>query len=158
MIYSKQVAKIKSILIFFKLFSIYTCQYNFTRVTVQLITPLMLCMLILYLTRQTYSLKSTPNYRFLRNFLCLFWYLTWGLNRDFTSNKPTHYLIYYSDCEFNTLAKKTSLIHYLMRGRVGKGQSRANTEKLLVSILVVVCDSYSFCDWIVYVESWRVEY
>ena len=37
-------------------------------ITAQLLTPLMLCALILYVSGQTYSLTSTPNDRFLRNF------------------------------------------------------------------------------------------
>ena len=70
----------------------------------------------------TYNLKSTPNDRFIeklfmailfpprifvrnllrgsrrRNiFIFSFWCLSWDLNSDLTSNKPTHYLLYYRD-------------------------------------------------------------
>ena len=38
------------------------------RITTWLLTPLMLCTLILYKSDETYSLTSTPNHRFLRNF------------------------------------------------------------------------------------------
>ena len=80
----------------------------------QLLTPLMLCALILYVSGGTYNLKCIPNNRFLRNFFmaCLFysqifcqkstkrkrpknfflisyWCLTWNTNRGFMSNKPT---------------------------------------------------------------------
>ena len=75
--------------------------------------------LILYVICGTYSLTSTPNNRFLRNFcmtglfnsqsFCqksaerkspkkyyfniLFWCLAWNTNPDFMSNKPTHHLL-----------------------------------------------------------------
>ena len=79
-----------------------------------LASPLMLCVLILYMSGWTYNLKSTPNDRFLwsffmailfklkvfvrsllrgnrrRNiFIFSFWWLT---SSGLTSNKPTHYL------------------------------------------------------------------
>ena len=79
----------------------------------------MLCVLILYISGVTYSLKSTPNDKFfeklfmailftLRVFCqksaewksptiyCLYFVLMSGLgfeNPGFTSNKPTHYLL-----------------------------------------------------------------
>ena len=38
-----------------------------------------------------------------RNTFCiLFWCLAWGLNPDFTSNKPTHYLLDYGNLKFTT--------------------------------------------------------
>ena len=88
----------------------------------------MLRSLILYVSRGTYSLMSTSNNSFLRNFFtaglfysqsfCLksterkslnkyfflhisFWCLTWATNPGFTSNKPTHYLLDYGG--FNEL-------------------------------------------------------
>ena len=84
----------------------------------------MLCVLILYISGGTYSLKSTPNDRFFffeklfmeilftlrvfarnqlrrnrrRNtFRISFWCLAWGSNPGFSSNKPTHYLLDYGD-------------------------------------------------------------
>ena len=42
------------------------------RITAWLFTPLMLCTLILYISR-TYSLTSTPNDRFLKNFFMACW-------------------------------------------------------------------------------------
>ena len=85
----------------------------------------MLCVLILYISGGTYSLKSTPNDRiFLKNsswhlithrvfarkllrgnrrrktFRILFWCLAWGSNPDFSSNKPTHYLLDHGDFFF----------------------------------------------------------
>ena len=78
----------------------------------------MLCVLILYKSGGTYSLKSTPNNRFFvkhfmvilvfarhllrenrrRNTFCiLFWCLALGSNPGFTSNKPTHYSLDYGD-------------------------------------------------------------
>ena len=80
------------------------------------LTPPMLCVLILYMRVETYTLKSTLNYTFLRNFSWQFYLLseflpeiefaeyffifyfcwrslTWGLNQGFTSNKPIHYLL-----------------------------------------------------------------
>ena len=38
------------------------------RITAWLLTPLILCALILYVNGETYCLTSTPNDRFLRNF------------------------------------------------------------------------------------------
>ena len=75
----------------------------------------MLCALILYMSGGSYSLKSTPNDRFLRSsswqfylysdflpeiyweavakkiffFIISFWCLIWDLSRGLTSNKPT---------------------------------------------------------------------
>ena len=52
----------------------YICTYIISyynpsvRITAQLLTSLMLCRLILYVSGGTYSLTSTPNDRFLRNF------------------------------------------------------------------------------------------
>ena len=78
--------------------------------------------IILQVSGGTYSFKSTPNDRFLRNFpwqfyllsvflaefrweeiakeiifRILFCCLTWGLTRSLTSNKPIHYLLDYDD-------------------------------------------------------------
>ena len=67
------------------------------RITVWLLTPLMLCALILYVSDGTYSLTSTTNDRFLTNFfmagLFTFRIFAWpGIRtRGFTSNKPRHY-------------------------------------------------------------------
>ena len=82
------------------------------------LTSLMLCVLILYISGGTYSLKSTPNDKlleklfmailftlrvFARNLLrgnrrwntfrISFWCLAWDSNPGFSSNKPTHYLL-----------------------------------------------------------------
>ena len=82
----------------------------------------MLCVLILYISGATYSLKSTPNDRFFeklfmailftlrvlaRNLLkgnrrkntfrISFWCLAWDSNPGFSSNKPTHYLLDHGD-------------------------------------------------------------
>ena len=94
------------------------------RLTIRLPIPLLLSVLILYMSDRIYNLKSIPNDRFfLRNFswqFCLFtrrvfarnllrwscqrnifffifsfWCLTWGLNRGLISNKLTHYIL---DC------------------------------------------------------------
>ena len=81
---------------------------------IEFLTPLMFCVLILYISCGTYSLKLTPNNRFFeklsttilvnvrvfarnllkgnrrrRNTFCI-WFccLAWGLNSAFTSNKP----------------------------------------------------------------------
>ena len=84
----------------------------------------MLCVLILYISGGTYSLKSTPNDRFLRNFFMAgwftlrvfarnllrenrrrntfrisFWCLAWDWNPGFSSNKPTHYVLDHGDFE-----------------------------------------------------------
>ena len=81
----------------------------------------MLCVLILYISSGTYSIKSTPNDRFLRNyfmaglftlivfarnllrgnrrkntFRILFWCLAWDSDPGFTSNKPKYYLLDHS--------------------------------------------------------------
>ena len=78
------------------------------------LTALMLCALISYVSDWTYSLMSTPNYRFLRNFSWKFYLrcesffyksverkslfcsgcLTCGLK----PNNPAHYLWEYGDC------------------------------------------------------------
>ena len=85
----------------------------------------MFCALILYVSGETYSLTSTPNDRFLRNFVMAglvtlrvfarnlqreeiakeiyiffhisFWCLTCDTNPGFMSNKPTHHLLYYDN-------------------------------------------------------------
>ena len=82
----------------------------------------MLYALILYVSGETYSLTSTPNDRFLRNFYIacllfseilpeiskkeiaegvffhiLFWCLTCDTNPGFMSNKPKLYLLDYGD-------------------------------------------------------------
>ena len=82
----------------------------------------MLCVLILYISGETYSLKSTTNDKFFeklftailftlrvftRNLLrgnrwrntfrISFWCLAWDLNPGFSSNKPTHYLLDHGD-------------------------------------------------------------
>ena len=84
-------------------------------ITAQLFTPLMLCDLILYMSGGSYSLTSTPNDKFLRNFfmagllfsellpeICWdfhisFWCLAWDANPGFVANKTTHYLLDYND-------------------------------------------------------------
>ena len=48
-------------------------------------------------------------------FVFHFWCLAWGSNRDFTSNKPTHYLLDHGDFTFNSIFLNThcwSLIRY----------------------------------------------
>ena len=95
------------------------------RITAWLFTPLMSCVLILYISGGTYSLKSTPNDRlfgetFHGNFIysasfcqksaerklpkkyfsffhISFWCLTWDMKTGFTSNKPTLYLLDYME-------------------------------------------------------------
>ena len=82
----------------------------------------MLCVLNLYISGGTYSLKSTSNDRFFeklfmailftlrvfarnllrgnrrRNTLSIsFWCLAWDSNPSFSSNKPTHYLLDHGD-------------------------------------------------------------
>ena len=84
----------------------------------------MLHELIIYISGRIYSLKTTSNGNFLRNFpwefyllpvflpeifwkeaaeeiflflYFLFWCLTWGLNRGLTSNKPAYYLLDYDN-------------------------------------------------------------
>ena len=103
-----------------KLYTIRNAGPNNT--TLQFLTPLMLCMLILYISVGTYNLKSTPNDRFFeklfmaiwftlrvfarnplrgnrrRNTFCiLFCCLAWDSNPGFSSNKPTHYLLDHGD-------------------------------------------------------------
>ena len=85
-------------------------------------TTYVVCVNFIHKCRGTYSLKSTPNDRFLeklfmailftlrvfarnllrgnrrRNtFLISFWCLAWGSNPGFSSNKPTHYLLDHGD-------------------------------------------------------------
>ena len=86
----------------------------------------MLCALILYVSGGTYSLTSTPNDRFLRNFFVAglftlrvfdrnllreevdeeiffifhFWWLTCN-----TNNKPTHYILDHGDFNLHTYIK-----------------------------------------------------
>ena len=93
----------------------------------------MLCVLILYKSGGTYSLKSTPNDRFFEKlfiaifhflseflpeicwekiaqeilFVFLFWCLACDSNPGFTSNKPTHYLLEYGEKNIETLVKET---------------------------------------------------
>ena len=95
------------------------------------VIPLMLCVLILYISSGIYNLKSTPSDRFFfKNFswqfliysqsFCQksaerkspkkyfffhisFWYLPWDTNPGFISNKLTHYLL--DHCDF-TIATK----------------------------------------------------
>ena len=89
----------------------------------------MLYVLILYVSNWTYSLKSTTNDRFLRSFFMAilfalrvfvrnlltgtrrrnilfiysFWCLTWALNQGVTSDKPTYYLLNYSNMDWLNL-------------------------------------------------------
>ena len=102
----------------------------------QFLTPLMLCVLILYKTGGTYSLKSPPNERFFeklfmailftlrtfaRNLLggnrrrntfsILFWCLAWGSNTGFTSNEPSQYLLDYG--EFYWVELKNISLYFL---------------------------------------------
>ena len=106
---------------------IHNCN-SLVRITADLLTPLMLCALILYVSGETYSLTSTPNEIFFRNFtwqFCLipeflpeicwedvaeeifaFWCLNWGLNRGFMSNKPTHYLLEYGDFKLSEFCRQ----------------------------------------------------
>ena len=97
----------------------------FSQDYVQLLTPLMLCAIILYVSGRTYNLTSTQSRRFFeklfygrfiysqslatkllrgirrRSILFLFhisfWCLTWNTNPGFTFNKPPHYLLDYGD-------------------------------------------------------------
>ena len=97
------------------------------------LTPLMLCVLVLYISGETYSLRSTLNDGFFEKLFMavlifsqsfcqksaekkspqkcfLFWCLVWGSNPGFTSNKPTHYLLDYGDARpITNLAEKTLL-------------------------------------------------
>ena len=99
------------------------------------LTPLMLCVLILYISGGTYSLKSTLNDRFFeklfmailfnlrafaRNLLrgnrrrntfhISFWRLVWDSNPGFSSNKPTHYLLDHGD--LNTVFFRNKLVFH----------------------------------------------
>ena len=93
----------------------------------------MLCVLILYISGGTYSLKPTPNYGFfeklfiailftlwvfarkllsgnrrINTFRILFWCLAWNSNSGFMSNKTTHYLLnygYFSYWIYNTVCR-----------------------------------------------------
>ena len=90
----------------------------------------MLCVLILYISGGTYSLKSTPNDKFFEklfmailftlrvfarnllrgnrrrnSFRISFWNLAWDSNPVFSSNKPTHYLLDHGDFRNYTLHK-----------------------------------------------------
>ena len=78
------------------------------RIVAYLLTSLMLRALILYINGGIYSLTSTPNDRFLRNFFMAilftcqsfhisFLCLTWNTNPGFMSNKSTGYLLDYGD-------------------------------------------------------------
>ena len=86
----------------------------------------MLCVLILYISGGTYSLKSTPNDRFEKLFTTILftlrvfarnllrgnrrrntfrissWCLAWDSNPGFSSNKPTHYLLDHGDFNHST--------------------------------------------------------
>ena len=98
----------------------------------------MLCVLILYISGGTYSLKSTPNDRFVeklfmailftlrvfaRNLLrgnrrrntfrISFWCLAWDSNPGFSSNKPTHYLLDHGDFKLTNIQTYIYIIgHY----------------------------------------------
>ena len=76
-------------------------------------TTYVVCVLILFISGETYSLKSTPNdmailfysqslfqksakRKSLKNFFfhISFWWPTWNTNMSFTSNKPTHWFLF----------------------------------------------------------------
>ena len=103
----------------------------------------MLCVLILYTSGRTYSLKSTPNDKFFeklfmtvfiysqsfcqksaernrrRNtFRILFWRLAWGSNPGFSSNKPTHYLLDHGDFKPLTGLEDKNLIPRVKFGKL----------------------------------------
>ena len=80
---------------------------------VKIIDTYVVCVFILYISSETYSLKSAPNNRFFEklflailftsqsfcrrnNFCILFWCLAWGWNPGFTSHKPTRLQRLYS--------------------------------------------------------------
>ena len=95
--------------------------YNLSvRITAQLLTQLMLCALILYVSGGTFNLTSTPNNKFFEellhgSFICsqsscqksderkcrrnvfFFFIFRFDANPGFTSNKSTHYLLDYGD-------------------------------------------------------------
>ena len=56
-------------------------------------SSLMLCALILYVSGETYSLTSTPNDRFLSNFLKSGLFILRTFGRNIFSKKPAHYLL-----------------------------------------------------------------
>ena len=109
----------------------------------------MLCVLILYICRGSYSLKSTLNDRFfeklfiailftlrifVRNrrrntFHILFWRLAWGSNPGFTSNKPTHYLLDYGEFNNDNI--------YCLIILTGNFSSKMNKEIPLQSMAIV---------------------
>ena len=120
----------------------------------------MLCVLILYISGGTYSLKSTANDRFFeklfmtiiitvrvfaRNLLrgnrrrntfrILFWCLACGSYPGFTSNKPTHYLLDYGDFVFNLV-----LIGYLEYFILGS----KTPAIILISVLGHLCTTKNY--------------
>ena len=95
------------------------------RITFQLLTPLMLCALILYMKDGTYSLTSTPYYRFLRIF-----FIATFLKKNSQAQRPvpsvgvsllllpgTQYLI--SKCKYFVLLLLNLMKKYSRRGLVG---------------------------------------
>ena len=70
---------------------------NTVRITIYLLKPLMLCALILFVIGGTYSLTSTPNDRFLRNFLmAVFIYSQSFCQKSAERKSPDKYFSYFN--------------------------------------------------------------
>ena len=118
---SKRCAFIQKIKQYYTYIQAYIIGYHnpSVRITIQFLTPLMLCVLTLYMRGGIYSLKKNfekffiANLIFLRVFArnllrgshqrnifsqsCYYRYLAWCLERGRTSDKPKHQLIDYGD-------------------------------------------------------------
>ena len=69
---------------------IYTFGHS-VRITIKLLAPVMLCALILYMSGGTYSLKSTPNNRFVRSISWQFVYSQSFCQKSAESKSPEEY-------------------------------------------------------------------
>ena len=125
----------------------------------------MLCVLILYISGGTYSLKSTPNDRFFeklyymailftlrvfarillrgnrrKNTFCIsFWFLAWDSNTGFSSNKPTHYLLDHGDFFVSFLSHYTDIFIYRTHSQIYVKVFKS----YIASLYIYCCNNYS---------------
>ena len=131
----------------------------------------LLCVLILYISSGIYSLKLTPNNRFFwetfhNNFYLLSEFLPeiyWGSNPDFSSNKPTHYLLDHGDftCidELNSIfGDETPANASVCRwyGKFNRGHCKTNFVKVVQNQLLFQKPLMLCTNWYCKIITWPI--